>query len=220
MFITIFLTLLASETKSENVLSDFAHTAQPDLTKVVFFYKTLSGGNKSIPFDHFDLNNISTYLTINQGINLGFPGFPGSGSGCSSGSGTATGTDINFYQYPDFRKLNYSKHEDTTWMGAWNMNDLMLKQWDSFSHDPFKTPTYAWYLITIECFKNTTQIDLYDYSALLPSIVPLTYLYVFTWKTKDSLVFKCTQSTYSLIDNKIVCSVFQNLECSPPFLFY
>ncbi len=184
--------------KSENILSDFALTAEPNLTKIVFFYKRISD-NITVPLDQTDLNKVTTYLTINQVKNNG------------------TGTDKNYYQYPDFRKLNYSKHENKSWIGSWNMNTNMIKQWHSYSHNTFKTPTFVWKLITNKCFQNSSQIQLYDYSALLPSIIPITYLYVFTWKYRDAKEFKCTQSTYSLVDDIIVCSMFQELSCIPPF---
>jgi len=181
---------------SENVVLDFAQTAQPNITKLAFFYN-VDVNNKSFPINQSDLNTVTSYLTINE-------------------DSTKEGTVIKYYKYPYFRTQYNSKYYNTSWIGAHCMNEKVLEQWIKYSQSEIKTPTFVWKFIKKECSGTSNTTLLYDYSTLLPASIPSTFMYVFTWKEKYN-DHKCIQSTFSLTYDKIVCYAFQGIDCSPPF---
>jgi hypothetical protein len=184
---------------SENIILDFAESAQPNDTKIAFFYN-VNSNNKSIPLNQTNLNLLSSYLTINTGVN--------------------PGSYVKYFKSPNFRHYAYSKYFVNDWLGAWCMNESTLEKWENYSLNLMKSPTFVWKNILNHCFQKGTNIKLYDYSAMLPSVFPINFMYVFTWIETNLLNYKkhCTQSTYSLTHDEIKCCAFSNVDCSPPFI--
>lgn len=179
-----------------NVLLDFAQSAEPNTTKAAFFYN-IDSNNRSIPLNQKNLDDLSSYLTIGS---------------------QSEGSYVKYYRGPYFSKHFFEKYFNRTWLGTLGMNETALAQWEDYATQSNKTPTYIWKRVVNDCFQNKTDgIELYDYSAILPSIIPITHLYVFTWKTILSKETNCTQSTYSLTDDELECSVFRDISCPPPF---
>lgn len=182
---------------SENVILDFAQTAQPNITKVAFFYN-VDVNNKIFPLDQYDLNNITSYMTINA-------------------DSTNEGSLIKYYKSPHFHTVHNSKFYNTSWIGADCMNEKVLEQWIKYSQSEIKTPTFIWKYIKRKCTNASNITTLYDYSALLPSSMPSTFMYIFTWKRRYN-DHECIQSTFSLTYDEIVCYAFEGIDCSPPFI--
>lgn len=191
--------LFFTVTFSLNIIMDFAQKAHPNTTKIAFFYN-MDANNESIPLDESNLNILSSYLTINDGLKR-------------------NNTFVKYYEAPYFN-LNFSKNFNKSWLGAWPMNKAALNKWIEYSQEERMTPTFVWDVIKYKCFLSKSNIKLYDYSAIIPSVVPETFMYVFTWMdftNGTNSTNNCVQSTYSLTNNKITCVAFQNIDCSPPF---
>lgn len=180
---------------TDNVLYDFAKIAEPNATKIAYFYN-VDETNKSIPINQTNLNLVSSYLTINTVMN---------------------DTDrviVRYYTRPNFQQLNGSKYFDEPWIGTKSMNQQQLTSWMQYSQDILKTPTFAWMIVVGYCLKNTKNVDLYDYTAMIPAVRQTMFMYVFTWKDKN--MDSCTQTTFSLNYDHIVCMAMRGVDCDPP----
>jgi hypothetical protein len=182
--------------RTENVLYDFAKVAEPNATKIAYFYN-IDETNKTIPIDQTNLNRVSSYLTINTVLNC---------------------TDwvvVRYYMAPNFQQLNGSKYINEPWIGTRPMDQKDLTTWIQYSQNILKSPTFAWIMVTRFCFKDTNDVDLYDYTAMIPVISQTMFMYVFTWKDKN--MDSCVQTTFSLKYDKIVCIAMKGIDCTPPY---
>jgi len=191
----LFLITLSNGQK-ENVLYDFAKVAEPNVTKIAYFYN-VDQTNKSVPINQTNLNLVSSYLTMNTVLNNSDQVF------------------VKYYKTPNFQQLNKSKYFNESWIGTRNMNQQELTTWMQYSQNILKSPTFTWILVTRFCFQNTNDVDLYDYTAIIPAVSRTTYMYVFTWKDKD--MNDCAQATFSLNYDQIVCVAMKGVNCFPPF---
>jgi hypothetical protein len=199
MFLTIIfiLSMIRGGNTENNVLLDFALTAEPNITKIAFFYN-VDRDLRIIPLNHTNLNKISSYLTIGVGMN--------------------PGSYVKYFKEPNFRQPDRLKYFDKNWLGALCMDKLTLEKWVNYSLDIGKSPTFVWKVISGFCFQNRSNILLYDYSVIIPSVVPANYMYVFTWTEKSKYKnIECTQSTYSLTHDQIDCYAVHGIDCFPPF---
>src|SRR5271166_1857365 len=108
--------------QTENVLYDFAKVAEPNVTKIVYFYN-VDQSNKSIPINRTDLNLVSSYLTMNTVLNDSDQIF------------------VKYYKSPNFQHLNESKYFNESWIGTRNMDQQELTTWMKYSQNVLKTPT-------------------------------------------------------------------------------
>lgn len=178
---------------SENLIFDYVLTADPNITKIGFFYNRING--KYIPLDQTDLNHLSNYQTV----------------------GTLdqdTGSLVKYYESPNFLLAKITKEVPQIWIGARTMNQQIIDKWMNYSQRPLDSPTVIWRHIIKECFDKNNDIDLFQYSALVPSTRSDTFLYTFAWKFKNTTY--CYQSTYSLTFETITCQGYI-VDCQPPF---
>lgn len=183
---------------SENLISDYATTADLNTTKVGFFYNQIKG--EYVPLNQSNLDSITNYLTI------------------GSIAYSEEGSHIKYYEHPNFRTVKSVKNITEGWIGARAMDKEIIDKWLFFASLPIDSPTIVWKIITNKCFGEIkkNQIELYQYSALVPSIRTNIFLYTFSWKIKGSGSKHCFQSTYSLTYRTITCQDYI-VDCNPPY---
>ena len=180
-----------------NIIFDYATTSVPNITKEAYFYNT--NFNSYIPINNNNLENITSYLTINF-VNM---------------SNTAN-IIIDYYKKPQFLEPFTSKCFNKSWLGIKIMNEFIINQWFKYSNEKTKSPTFMWNKIIKKCFNSDVQ--LYTYVVLVPSNNITTFLYTFSWKySSNNLTKDCTQSIYELNHNKIICFAYDGVNCNPPF---
>ncbi len=185
-------------TLSENMISDYVVTAGLNVTKVGFFYNQVN--EKYMPLNQSNLNAITNYLTI---------GLLGNNE---------TGSCIKYYEYPKFHKIKRERNVTQQWIGARVMNKQIIDEWLIYASLPMDSPTIIWKIITNKCFDKgkKNEIELYQYSALVPSVMNKTFMYTFSWKNINTNSQRCYQSTYSLTYNVITCQDYI-VDCYPPY---
>lgn len=204
MIILLLTTLYSCGlTLSDNIIVDYAKAAEINETKVGFFYNQIDGTYTTL--NQSDLNKITNYMTIGSLDQI-------------------LGSCIKYYEYPRFQTVKSTKNITEQWLGARIMNQQIIDEWLVYAHLPMESPTNAWKIIMKKCFAGKileNEIELYQYSALVPSVKKNSFLYTFSWKIKnidkdkdDSNI--CYQATYSLTYNMITCQDY-TVDCNPPF---
>jgi hypothetical protein len=181
-----------------NRISDYVLAADPGSTKVGFFYNQVN--DIYLPLNQSDLNQITDYMTIG-----------------SIGPETEIGSEIKYFKSPDFRTVRNIKNISDQWIGARSMTQRIIDQWLIYQSLRVYEPTNVWDRILRACFHTkNNQIELYQYTALVPSLATDTLIYTFSWKIKEMRTNYCYQSIYSLTHDTIVCQGYM-VDCKPPF---
>jgi len=192
-----------------NRISDYVLAADPGSTKVGFFYNQING--IYLPLNQSDLNQITDYMTIGS-IN------PNTEIR-SLASETEIGSEIKYFKSPDFRTVRDIKNISDQWIGARPVTQRIIDQWLIYQSLRMYEPTDVWDRIIRACFHTNNdhdQIELFQYTALVPSLATNTLIYTFSWKIKEMRTNYCYQSMYSLTHDTIVCQGYM-VDCKPPF---